>query len=248
MRIGRARASSHRSKANADGTEHRADCRFIAGCDGFHCPSHKAVRMSVGKALGRVYTFGWLGSLADLPLTGKIEDWSDDRTWDELAICLCPEVAAHMTRGPSIEKSIAPLRSYVVAPIRHGSLLLCGDSAHIVPPTGAEGLNLAAGDVHYAAEAMTGFFKRNDGDFITACSDKSLTRVWTSEPFSWSLTRLMHRLPEDVRSERHAGGSAGPYRHEPRGADIHRGKPCWSAGLISAPAPFSVRCQSSSGQ
>ncbi|GGD82712.1 hypothetical protein GCM10010990_35930 [Croceicoccus mobilis] len=62
------------------GTEHRADCRFIAGCDGFHCPSHKAVRMSVGKAFGRVYTFGWLGSLADVPLTGKIEDWSDDRT------------------------------------------------------------------------------------------------------------------------------------------------------------------------
>ncbi|GGD82718.1 hypothetical protein GCM10010990_35940 [Croceicoccus mobilis] len=71
-----------------------------------------------------------------------------------------------------------------------------------MPPTGAKGPNLGAGDVHYAAEAMTGFFKRNDGDFITACSDKSLTRVWTSEPFSWSLTRLMHRLPEDVRSER----------------------------------------------
>lgn len=138
----------------------------------------------------------------DVPLTERIEDWPDERIWDELAIRLGPEAAAHITRGPSIEKSIAPLRSYVFAPMRHGSLLLCGDAAHIVPPTGAKGLNLAASDVHYAAEALTAFFRRNDGDAVAGYSDKALARVWKAERFSWSLTRLMHRFPEDGPFER----------------------------------------------
>ena len=138
----------------------------------------------------------------DVPLTERIEDWPDERIWDELAIRLGPEAAAKIRRGPSIEKSIAPLRSYVFAPMRHGSLLLCGDAAHIVPPTGAKGLNLAASDVHYAAEAISGFFKRNDGDAIAAYSDKALARVWKAERFSWSLTRLMHRFPADGAFER----------------------------------------------
>jgi len=138
----------------------------------------------------------------DVPLTEKIEDWPDERIWDELAIRLGPEAAAHITRGPSIEKSIAPLRSYVFAPMRHGSLLLCGDAAHIVPPTGAKGLNLAASDVHYAAEALAAFFKRNEPDAVAAYSDKALARVWKAERFSWSLTRLMHRFPEDGPFER----------------------------------------------
>jgi p-hydroxybenzoate 3-monooxygenase len=138
----------------------------------------------------------------DVPLTEKVEDWPDERIWDELAIRLGPQVAANMTRAPSIEKSIAPLRSYVFAPMRRGSLLLCGDAAHIVPPTGAKGLNLAASDVHYAAEALTGFFKRGDADAIAAYSDKAIARVWKSERFSWSLTRLMHRFPEDGPFER----------------------------------------------
>ncbi len=90
----------------------------------------------------------------DVPLTENVEDWPDERVWDELAIRLGPEAAAHIVRGPALEKSIAPLRSFVFAPMRHGSLMLCGDSAHIVPPTGAKGLNLAASDVHYAAEAL----------------------------------------------------------------------------------------------
>jgi len=138
----------------------------------------------------------------DVPLTERIEDWPDDRVWDELAIRLGPQAAAHMIRGPSLEKSIAPLRSYVFAPMRHGSLLLCGDAAHIVPPTGAKGLNLAASDVHYAAEALTAFFRRNDGDAIARYSDTALSRVWKAERFSWSLTRLMHRFPEDGPFER----------------------------------------------
>ena len=138
----------------------------------------------------------------DVPLTEKVENWSDDRLWDELAIRLGPEAAAHITRGPALEKSIAPLRSYVFAPMRHGSLMLCGDAAHIVPPTGAKGLNLAASDVLYAADALTAFFKRNDQDAIPGYSDKALARVWKAERFSWSLTRLMHRFPEDGPFER----------------------------------------------
>ena len=215
--------------------EHRLQARFITGCDGFHGPSRQAVPASVGKEYERVYPFGWLGILADVPpcnheliyanhergfalasmrsetrsryyidvpLSERIEDWPDERIWDELAVRLGPEAAAQITRGPSIEKSIAPLRSYVFEPMRHGSLLLCGDAAHIVPPTGAKGLNLAASDVHYAAEALTGWFKRRDDDAIAAYLAKALARVWKSERFSWSLTRLMHRFPEDGPFER----------------------------------------------
>ena len=217
-----------------DGADHRIEARFIVGCDGFHGPSRPAI-LARGKEYERVYPFGWLGILADVPpcnheliyanhergfalasmrsetrsryyidvaLTERIEDWPDERIWDELAIRLGPEAAAQMARGPSIEKSIAPLRSYVFAPMRHGSLLLCGDAAHIVPPTGAKGLNLAASDVFYASEALTGFFKRNDAEAIAAYSDRALARVWKSERFSWSLTRLMHRFPDDGPFER----------------------------------------------
>jgi p-hydroxybenzoate 3-monooxygenase len=138
----------------------------------------------------------------DVPLSERIEDWSDERIWDELALRLPDEAAAHIVRGPALEKSIAPLRSYVFTPMRHGSLLLCGDAAHIVPPTGAKGLNLAASDVHYAAEALTAFFARGDNDAVTAYSGKALARVWKAERFSWSLTRLMHRFPEDGPFER----------------------------------------------
>jgi p-hydroxybenzoate 3-monooxygenase len=218
-----------------DGNDHRIECRMIAGCDGFHGPSRKAIPANASKEYERVYPFGWIGILADVPpcdheliyashargfalasmrsstrsryyvdvpLTEKIEDWSDDRVWDELAIRLGPEAGANITRGPALEKSIAPLRSYVFAPMRHGSLMLCGDSAHIVPPTGAKGLNLAASDVYYAAEALTRFFGKNDFDAIAGYSNKALARVWKAERFSWSLTRLMHRFPEDGPFER----------------------------------------------
>lgn len=138
----------------------------------------------------------------DVPLSERVEDWSDDRLWDELAVRLGPEAGARIVRGPAIEKSIAPLRSFVFEPMRHGSLLLCGDAAHIVPPTGAKGLNLAASDVHYAAEALVRYFRHNDADAIDGYSAKALTRVWKSERFSWSLTQLMHRFPEDGPFER----------------------------------------------
>ncbi len=218
-----------------DGIEHRIDARFIVGCDGFYGPSRKAIPASAAREYERVYPFGWLGILADVPpcnheliyanhergfalasmrshtrsryyvdvpLTEKIEDWSDERIWDELALRLGSDAAANITRGPAIEKSIAPLRSYVFEPMRHGSLLLCGDAAHIVPPTGAKGLNLAASDVHYAAEALVGFLRRNDHDAVAGYSARALARVWKSERFSWSLTKLMHRFPEDGAFER----------------------------------------------
>jgi p-hydroxybenzoate 3-monooxygenase len=138
----------------------------------------------------------------DVPVTEKVEDWSDDRIWDELATRLGPDAAAHMTRGPSIEKSIAPLRSFVFEPMQHGSLFLAGDAAHIVPPTGAKGLNLAASDVTYLSDALIGYFKRNDRDGVAGYSTKALARVWKSERFSWSLTKLMHRFPNDGPFER----------------------------------------------
>lgn len=218
-----------------DGAERRLDARFIVGCDGYHGPSRKAVPAGIGREYERVYPFGWLGILADVPpcnheliyanhergfalasmrsetrsryyidvaSTARVEDWSDERIWDELAIRLGPDVAAQMVRGPSLEKSIAPLRSYVFEPMRHGSLLLCGDAAHIVPPTGAKGLNLAASDVYYAAEALTAWFKSNAGDAVAGYPAKALARVWKSERFSWSLTKLMHRFPEDGPFER----------------------------------------------
>ena len=138
----------------------------------------------------------------DVPLSERVEDWPDERIWDELALRLPDEAASQIVRAPALEKSIAPLRSYVFAPMRHGSLMLCGDSAHIVPPTGAKGLNLAASDVHYAAAALTALFRHNDANAIAAYSDKALARVWKAERFSWSLTRLMHRFPEDGPFER----------------------------------------------
>jgi p-hydroxybenzoate 3-monooxygenase len=138
----------------------------------------------------------------DVPLTEKIEDWSDDRLWDELAVRLGPEVAANITRGPALEKSIAPLRSYVFEPMHHGSLFLAGDAAHIVPPTGAKGLNLAASDVTYLSDALTRYFNAHDNDGVAGYSEKALARVWKAERFSWSLTKLMHRFPEDGPFER----------------------------------------------
>lgn len=138
----------------------------------------------------------------DVPLTEMVEDWSDDRIWDELAIRLGPDAAAHITRGPSIEKSIAPLRSFVFEPMHYGSLFLAGDAAHIVPPTGAKGLNLAASDVCYLSDALIAYFKKNDADGIAGYSEKALARVWKSERFSWSLTKLMHRFPSDGDFER----------------------------------------------
>ena len=128
-------------------------------------------------------------------LDDKVENWSDDAFWDELRRRLAPELAESLITGPSIEKSIAPLRSFVAEPMRFGRLFLAGDAAHIVPPTGAKGLNLAASDVRYLARAFEAFYQ-GDSSGIDNYSDTCLRRVWKAVRFSWWFTSLMHKFPD----------------------------------------------------
>ena len=212
-----------------NGVERRLDCDFIAGCDGYHGVSRAAIPAEVLKTFERVYPFGWLGILAEVPpcdheliysnhergfalasmrsatrsryyiqcgLDEKIEDWSDQRFWDELCLRLGPEAGAKVTRGPSFEKSIAPLRSFVTEPMRHGRLFLAGDAAHIVPPTGAKGMNLAVSDVVMLSEALVEHFHEGSDAGIDGYSARALARVWKAERFSWWFTSLTHRFPD----------------------------------------------------
>jgi len=132
------------------------------------------------------------------PLDDRLEDWSDDRFWDELRRRLPRAVADEIVTGPSIEKSIAPLRSFVAEPMRWGNLFLAGDAAHIVPPTGAKGLNLAVSDVHYLARALVGHHVDHDDHYLDGYSDMALRRVWASVRFSWWMTTLLHRFPDQT--------------------------------------------------
>ncbi|WP_430253786.1 4-hydroxybenzoate 3-monooxygenase [Neorhizobium sp. DAR64872/K0K18] len=212
-----------------EGVSHRIDCDFIAGCDGYHGISRKSVPEHSLTTFERVYPFGWLGILADVPpvsheliyanhsrgfalcsmrsasrsryyiqcgLDEKIEDWSDERFYDELRRRLPAEHAESMVVGPSFEKSIAPLRSFVAEPMRIGRLFLVGDAAHIVPPTGAKGLNLATSDVFYLFEGLQEYFSEKSAAAIDAYSMRALKRVWGAVRFSWSMTTMMHRFPE----------------------------------------------------
>ncbi len=212
-----------------EGVSHRIDCDFIAGCDGYHGISRKSVPEHSLTTFERVYPFGWLGILADVPpvsheliyanhsrgfalcsmrsasrsryyiqcgLEEKIEDWSDKRFYDELRRRLPAEHAESMVVGPSFEKSIAPLRSFVAEPMRFGRLFLVGDAAHIVPPTGAKGLNLATSDVFYLFEGLQEYFAEKSAAAIDAYSMRALKRVWGAVRFSWSMTTMMHRFPE----------------------------------------------------
>jgi len=213
-----------------DGATRRIDCAYIAGCDGFHGPSRKAIPAGAVREFERVYPFGWLGILADVPpchdeliyangqrgfalasmrsktrsryyiqvpLTDKVEDWTEEQLWDELAARFDPISEHKVTRGPALEMSIAPLRSYVFETMRHGRLFLAGDSAHIVPPTGAKGLNLAASDVAYLCDALVGAVKQGDAAGLDGYQARALARIWKAERFSWYLTKLMHRFPDD---------------------------------------------------
>ena len=211
------------------GEEHRIDCDHVAGCDGFHGVSRASIPEALRTHFERVYPFGWLGILADVPpcdheliysnhergfalasmrsatrsryyvqvsLDEKLEDWPDERIWDELAIRLGDEAARNMVRGPSIEKSIAPLRSFVSEPMRYGRLFLAGDAAHIVPPTGAKGLNLAASDVGLLAAALIAKHRDGQAEPLETYSARALSRVWKAERFSWWFTSLTHRFPD----------------------------------------------------
>lgn len=132
-----------------------------------------------------------------VPLTERVEDWSDERFWDRLRSCLPGEIAAELVTGPSVEKSIAPLRSFVCAPLRWGRLFLVGDAAHIVPPTGAKGLNLAVSDVHYLHSALIDALRRGDTDGIDAYSERALARIWKAMRFSWQMTMMLHRFDDE---------------------------------------------------
>jgi len=213
-----------------DGVGYRIDGDFIVGCDGFHGPSRAAVPAKAIQTYEKIYPFGWLGILADVPpvsdeliyanhsrgfalcsmrsatrsryylqcpLSDKVEAWGDDAFWDELRRRLPADAAEALATGPSIEKSIAPLRSFVAEPMRFGRLFLAGDAAHIVPPTGAKGLNLAASDVHYLFAGFRELYGEGSSAGIDAYSARALARVWKAVRFSWSMTLLMHRFPDD---------------------------------------------------
>ena len=132
----------------------------------------------------------------------KVEDWSDGRFWDELRARLPPDYAARMITGPSIEKSIAPLRSFVAEPMRFGRLFLVGDAAHIVPPTGAKGLNLAAADVRVLYEGLVDYYRSGSETLLGEYSRRALARVWKATRFSWWFTTLMHRFSDDSFAHR----------------------------------------------
>lgn len=134
-------------------------------------------------------------------LSDKPEDWTDDAFWQELKRRIPSHVADKLVTGPSIEKSIAPLRSFVCEPMQYGKMFLCGDAAHIVPPTGAKGLNTAASDIHYLFNALVDFYNGDDTGVATY-SARALARVWKAERFSWSMTTLLHRFPDQSEFDR----------------------------------------------
>ncbi|MEM9278826.1 MAG: 4-hydroxybenzoate 3-monooxygenase [Pseudomonadota bacterium] len=205
------------------------ECDYIVGCDGFRGISRQSIPSDVLKTYERVYPFGWLGLLTDMPpvleelvyvnhergfalcsmrsktrsryyiqcnADEKVENWSDEDFWSELKMRLSPEIAENIKTGPSIEKSIAPLRSFVAEPMRYRNLFLAGDAAHIVPPTGAKGLNLAIADVSVLAGAFDAFYSKGETGKLGVYSETCLRRVWKVERFSWYLSKLMHQFPD----------------------------------------------------
>lgn len=203
------------------------ECDFIAGCDGFHGVSRASIPREHRVEHERIYPFGWLGVLADVPplseellyvnhprgfalcsmrsrtrsryyvqcaLEDRVEDWTDERFWAELRLRLPASAARRLTTGKAIEKSIAPLRSFVSEPMRYGRLFLAGDAAHIVPPTGAKGLNLAAADVRVLAEGLIEHYRSRSDSLLDEYSARALARVWKATRFSWWFTLLMHRI------------------------------------------------------
>jgi len=212
------------------GEQHRIDCDFIAGCDGYHGVSRVSMPSGLLQTFEKVYPFGWLGVLSETPpvndeliyanhergfalcsmrnemlsryyvqcpLDTDLDAWPDDRFWDELKRRLPQHAAESLVTGPSIEKSIAPLRSFVAEPMRFERLLLAGDAAHIVPPTGAKGLNLAFSDVTYLSRALIDFYSTGNTKLLDEYSDTALDRVWKAVRFSWWMTTLLHRFHEE---------------------------------------------------
>ena len=207
------------------GEQYRLDCRYIAGCDGFHGVSRQTIPEELRTEHIRTYPFGWLGLMSDtppvsheliycrsergfalasmrsptrsryylqVPIEDKVENWSDQAFWDELRLRLPADSLEHLVTGPSLEKSIAPLRSFVCEPMQYGRLFLVGDAAHIVPPTGAKGLNLAASDVATLYNIITRVEGGEDEALLQRYSEVALRRVWHGERFSWWLSNMLH--------------------------------------------------------
>jgi len=215
--------------------QHRVDCDFIIGADGYHGVSRQSIPKDQIREYEKVYSFGWLGVLSEtppvsaeliyakhdrgfalcslrsqvlsryyiqVPLSDSVEDWSDDMFWGELKRRLPDDVAASLITGPSIEKSIAPLRSFVAEPMRYGNMFLAGDAAHIVPPTGAKGLNSAASDIYYLYHAIVDHYRDGNDTGLEEYSAKALARVWKAQRFSWWMTMLLHKFPEAIDYDR----------------------------------------------
>jgi p-hydroxybenzoate 3-monooxygenase len=207
------------------------ECDVVVGCDGSHGVSRLSMPREHVRQYERIYPFGWLGVLADVPPVDQellyanhqrgfalcsmrsrarsryyiqcavqedVSDWPDARFWDELRARLPESYAQRLITGPAIEKSIAPLRSFVMEPLRYGRLFLVGDAAHIVPPTGAKGLNLAAADVRVLHEALVEYFRHGKEALLDEYSARALSRVWKATRFSWWFTTLMHKFSDDA--------------------------------------------------
>jgi len=209
-----------------DGEKYRVDADFIAGCDGYHGVSRSVIpglaeyernypfgwlgilsetppypelmycNSPRGFALASLRTPMLSRYYLQVPLEDSIEDWPDDRFWEELKKRYPAKFGDQMVEGPSVEKSIAPIRSYVAEPMRHGRLFLAGDAAHIVPPTGAKGLNLAVSDVYYLSNGLADYYENGSWDLLDAYSHTALNRVWSAVRFSWWLTTVLHKFPD----------------------------------------------------
>src|SRR6204780_2431490 len=220
------------------GQTHELNCDFIAGCDGYHGVCRRSIPTAAVQSFERVYPFGWLGILADVPpvdheliysnhergfalcsmrsptrsryyvqctVEDKLEAWPDSRFWDELRKRLPERIADKLVTGASIEKSITPLRSFVVEPMRFGQLFLVGDAAHIVPPTGAKGLNLAAADVRVLHQGLVEHYSGNCAGtraLLDQYSELCLRRIWKAVRFSWWFTSIMHKFSDDAFNHR----------------------------------------------
>ena len=224
-----------RVRYRKDGRTVELDCDFVAGCDGYHGVCRQAIPPERLQTFERLYPFGWLGVLADVPpashelvysnhargfalssmrsasrsryyvqcpLDDRVEAWTDARFWDELRSRLPPDVAAAVVTGASIEKSIAPLRSFVVEPMQFGKLFLVGDAAHIVPPTGAKGLNLAVADVRVLAHGLIQYYSGHGTNGIDRYSEVCLQRIWKAIRFSWWFTSIMHNFSDEPFNQR----------------------------------------------
>jgi len=218
---------SPRVRYKIDGKEQTLECDFIAGCDGFHGICRASIPASQLSVFERVYPFAWLGILAEMPPASEeliyanddrgfallsmrsptvsrlylqctpdeeVENWSDSRIWDELRTRLHVQVPG----GPVLQKSVTPMRSFVAEPMRFGRLFLAGDAAHIVPPTGAKGMNLAIADVQVLAQGLEGFYNKGSTEGLDTYSSACLNRVWKVQRFSWWMTSLLHRFDDET--------------------------------------------------